>query len=141
MNADPYLRIISNGKRFESFHIAQVEEWRNINGQLNVIAYGPELKNYRYKFEYEESRGWFALKIKNVTEEETGIWQCKIKLKLSNSTVLHFESRKLAKIHQLPSEVTLAPKMIFAKNEKENATVESQVINYSEPPLFRSVQL
>ena len=141
MNSDPYLRIISNGKRFESFHIAKVEEWRNINGQLNAIAYGPKLNNYRYKFEYEESRGWFALKIKNVTKEETGIWQCKIKLKFPNSTMLHFESRKTAKLHESPSEVNQTPKKTFIKIEKENDTVEREVINYSEPPLFRLVLL
>uniref|UniRef100_A0AC34Q2R2 Ig-like domain-containing protein n=1 Tax=Panagrolaimus sp. JU765 TaxID=591449 RepID=A0AC34Q2R2_9BILA len=129
-NSEMYLRIMSNGKKFKNDQISTIEEWRTVSGQLNVIAYGPKAKKYRYKFEYEEARGWFALKIRNITEDDFGNWQCRIKLRLSNSTILEFESRK-----NLDSKEPEKPKIEIVLQEPKTE-VEKEEASYSEPLLF-----
>lgn len=51
--------------------------------------------NYRYKFEYEEEKGWFAFRISTIAlPKDIGRWQCRIKMIMQNGTVYRFESRK-----------------------------------------------
>uniref|UniRef100_A0AC35FJ22 Uncharacterized protein n=1 Tax=Panagrolaimus sp. PS1159 TaxID=55785 RepID=A0AC35FJ22_9BILA len=131
-NSTTILRIISDGRKFGSMEFTDYEQWRGINQKLNVIAYGPKPEK-RYKFEFEEARGWFSMKIRNLQEKDIGEWKCLIKLRFKNGTIFEYESRKKAVSENAFNKTKIdeikysdAPLFSFSKNDGE-ITVFSRV--------------
>uniref|UniRef100_A0AC34FQG2 Uncharacterized protein n=1 Tax=Panagrolaimus sp. ES5 TaxID=591445 RepID=A0AC34FQG2_9BILA len=98
--------------------LTEYDFWRGIDEKLNVIAYGPKPEK-RYKFEFEEARGWFSMKIRKLQHSDLGDWKCLTKLRFKNGTILEYESRK---------------KAVFP-NDSNNTLNDG--ITYSDAPLFR----
>lgn len=67
-----------------------VKRWETLDGKLNILA-----NTSRWKFEYEEKRGWFVLKIREPSVEDDGLWKCRMVVWFGKSGVARrYESRK-----------------------------------------------
>lgn len=92
-----------------------VKRWHTLDGQLNILA-----NTSRWKFEYEEKRQWYALKIKHPDIEDDGIWKCRMVVWFGKSGVARrYESRKRVYMKNRPEFFTFKKRNLSDLNERQ----------------------
>jgi hypothetical protein len=131
---------VNRGMPHRSRHslISKIQRWKTSNGFTNIIATD---ETEKYKFEYEESRPWFALRIQHLDlPHDEGLWSCKVALHTASNGTLRLRSQKWIRrtnktpkraefIRKRSNDVPSASEMVSSDED----TRKSGIFTFSKP--------